>query len=185
MRSTLDWRLITPALVIITLGLTTLGSISLKLLTTQVLFLLIGLVLFVLVSQFPLKNHFYLIKTYFYGSIIFLILPLVFGAVSRGAIRWIQLGNLTVQPSELIKPFLIMVFAAFLTKPNKLKPIRQTFVYLLILLVPALLIFNQPDLGSTLVIIFIWLAILFTSNISLKLLGLTGTITALIGVDYV
>jgi rod shape determining protein RodA len=85
------------------------------------------------------SNHLYII------SIFLLILPLVIGQVTRGAIRWIPIGPLTIQPSEIVRPFLLLFFANYLTK-KEFNPKRAIFLIVLVLL-PLLLILIQPSLG--------------------------------------
>jgi len=158
-RFNLDWQLIIPTLVLLAFGLAGLGSISLDLLLTQLIFILIGSAFFYFFSRFHYQNHRHLINIYSLGALIFLLLPFLFGAVTRGSIRWIQIGPLTLQPSEIIKPFLIIIFASLLSQ-------KSSFInYLAYLILPVFLIFKQPDLGSTLVVMAIWLGILLASDL--------------------
>jgi rod shape determining protein RodA len=158
-RSALDWQLIIPSLILLVFGLAALGSISLNLALTQFIFIIIGGLIFFFFSKFHYQNHRHLISLYTIGSLVFLILPFLFGAVTRGSIRWIQIGSLTLQPSEIIKPFLIIIFASLLAQKTNL------LTYFSYLLIPAFLIFKQPDLGSTLVVMAIWLGMLFISDL--------------------
>jgi len=163
-RRALDWQLIIPAFILLAFGLAGLGSISLNLALTQLIFILISLLFFYLFSRFHYQNHQALIKIYTFGSLVFLLLPFLFGAVTRGSVRWIQIAGLTLQPSEIIKPFLIVVLAHLLSQK---KP--HFFKLLFYLFLPAFLIFKQPDLGSTLVVMAIWLGMLLVSSLPLLL----------------
>lgn len=175
----IDWRLIIPCLVIIALSLSILFSISPNLAWAQLSFILLGTGLFVLFSKFDYQHHLPLAKIYILGSFLFLILPIVFGVVTRGSVRWIQLGPLTIQPSEIIKPFLIIIFSYLLSAKLNL------VTYLIALLIPGFLIFKQPDLGSTLVVLAIWLGIWFISKLPLiSLFVSTLTITILSPIVY-
>ena len=170
----IDWRLILPVVIILTLSLSILFSISAPLAWFQLSFILIGIILFIIFARFNYQHHQPLTKIYALVSVIFLILPFVFGVVTRGSIRWIQIGSLTLQPSELIKPFLILIFSFILAKKSDL------LTYFLSLLIPGFLIFKQPDLGSSLVVLAIWLGIWFVSKLSLWLLTIAGTGLALV-----
>ncbi|AKM79318.1 MAG: Rod shape-determining protein RodA [Candidatus Beckwithbacteria bacterium GW2011_GWB1_47_15] len=163
--------MIVLGLMITALGLATLGSIDLNLFTSQLVFIGLGAAFFWLVYRIPLAAHRQLVWVYFVLASIFLTLPLIFGQVTRGAVRWIELVGVTAQPSEIIKPVLILVFAAAAGK--------KIFYYLGLMILPAFLIFNQPDLGSTLVVIAVGLAILIASNLPLKSL-LLSVLAALI-----
>lgn len=156
--------MIIPAAIILSLSLAILGSISLDLLYSQLIFLFFGLIAGGISFWFYYANHLVLTKLYYLIALGLLLLPFIFGVVTRGSIRWIQIGNFTIQPSELIKPLLIIIFAGFLsTRHSWLKPI-QFLVYGLLVLLPAGLIYFQPDLGSTLVVLAIWLGMLFASD---------------------
>ena len=81
-------------------------------------------------------------------SLFFLLLPLIIGQVTRGAVRWINIGAYTIQPSEIVRPFLLLFFANFLSdhigKKLKLKKlIRASLLFFL----PLILILLQPSLG--------------------------------------
>ncbi|MFC1627408.1 rod shape-determining protein RodA [Patescibacteria group bacterium] len=167
----IDWHLIIPSLFILAFGLTSLLSINSATALTQLFFLAIGTFFFIFFSNFNYQDHQSLIKIYALGCLFLLILPFIFSTATRGSVRWIQIGSFTLQPSEIIKPFIILIFANFLSNqktPNMLQ-------YFLLLLLPVFLIFKQPDLGSTLVIGAIWLGILIASKIPLlKLLSLAA-----------
>jgi len=87
--------------------------------------------------------------------------------VTRGATRWIPFGNFTLQPSELIKPVLLVAFAAM-----SVSKLKNSFLLLILLVaIPVGIIFWQPDLGTSLVIAAGWLPIFF-SRTNLKTLTL-------------
>jgi len=181
MKRRLDWQLIIPSLLLAIFGLTALTSISVSLAVSQLIYLFVGIAMFILFSRFDYQIHYLLAKLYALGSLLLLLLPFLFGAVTRGAVRWLQIGSLTLQPSELIKPFLIIIFAGFLSSKPSFSQIKRLIISILLLAIPVLLIFKQPDLGSTLVVVVIWLAILFASYIPKAYwLGLTA-LTLIVG----
>ncbi|MDZ7586635.1 MAG: FtsW/RodA/SpoVE family cell cycle protein [Patescibacteria group bacterium] len=160
-RPFVDWQLLLPAIIILIFGLAAIFSISAPLGFNQLIFAFLGLIAFLVFASFPYDSHRYLVWIYAFISILLLILAFLFGTLTRGTVRWLQLGSLTIQPSEIIKPFLIIIFSHFLSVKTTL------FRYSLLLILPVLLIFKQPDLGSALVIIAIWLGILISSKLSL------------------
>jgi rod shape determining protein RodA len=175
----IDWRLIVPCLVIMALSLSILFSISPNLAWTQLSFILLGTGLFVIFSRFNYQHHLPLAKIYTFASLLLLILPIIFGVVTRGSVRWIQFGPLTLQPSEIIKPFLIIIFSSLLSKKLNL------LAYFIALLIPSFLIFKQPDLGSTLVVLAIWFGIWFVSKLPLIALFISSlSITFLSPIVY-
>lgn len=168
----IDWKLIIPGLIIILLSFNILNSISKDIFIFQFVSFLFGSILFYLYSRFNYLNHKSFVNFYLIGSIIFLMFPFIFGAATRGSIRWIQIGSLTLQPSELIKPFLIVVFASFLSKFNNQKNLKTYVSYLGLLILPVLLTLKQPDLGSAIVLFVIWLGIFLSSNLPAIWLGI-------------
>lgn len=152
--------------VLILLSLTSLlilFSIAPDKLPQQATFLLIGFVLYLyLGSQNTglFKNTGPILYSI---SILLLILTLIFGQTVRGSTRWIAFFGVQLQISELVKPLLIISYAEFLTKwkPNNFKNILKNF---LIALVPIVLIFVQPDLGTALIHIAIWVAMFFIAG---------------------
>ena len=90
--------------------------------------------------------------------------------------RWIRIGSFTVQPSELVKPFLIAFFSSFFAGEEKIG-LKKVLGGFFLLLIPAILIFIQPDLGSSLVVAISILGVLFAAGLPLKIfLGIGGTI---------
>lgn len=170
----IDWQLLIPIFSIIAISLSILFSISPSTAWQQLIFAFFGFILFNLFSKFDFKHHQPLTKIYVLTSLFLLLLPFIFGAVTRGSVRWIQLGSLTLQPSEIIKPFLILIFSFLLTKKQNL------LSYFLALLIPGILIFKQPDLGSSLVVLAIWLGIWFVSKLPLLPLFISSASLALL-----
>ena len=118
-----------------------------------------------------------------YGFTIFLlILVLVFGSRIKGAQRWIDFGFIQLQPSEIAKIALIMCLAVYLVaRINDIKSFKiflGSFIYILF---PLFLIFKQPDLGTSLAIVAIWISMNFimgTSGKNILIFFLFVTLTA-------
>lgn len=143
----LDWWLLTPALLLVTIGLLTLSSLSMTYFTTQLIYT-IGCLLVVLVlsradiSMLKHGGQFFYLASVFLLGIVFII-----GFESKGATRWIDIFGISFQFSELCKPLLSLAFAGFLASTDN----RSLRSYLLVgaFLIPVfLLIFYQPDLGN-------------------------------------
>jgi len=98
---------------------------------------------------------------WFYGFVIILLVAvLLFGRSSMGAKRWLDLGLVKFQPSELIKIVISITFARFFNNFQSIEglSIKDMFFPLVILAVPALLIMKQPDLGTAVLVILIALS---------------------------
>lgn len=127
----------------------------------QIIFVLIGLaamVSFILIDYRSLRSLwwvFYLI------SIFLLIIVDLFGQVSGGAMRWINLGFFQLQPSEIAKMSLIIALAAFFSgRVGKLQ-IKDYVWSLILFIIPFLLILKEPDLGTGMVVAFIYFVLIF------------------------
>jgi rod shape determining protein RodA len=110
-------------------------------------------------------------------GIVLLIAVFLFGRVASGARRWLTLGPLSFQPSEIVKVFLVLSFARYFTETRRdggLR-LRDLLIPFLLLAIPCLLIAKQPDLGTALVLFFVGCVLVFASGFPLKiLLSLTG-----------
>lgn len=119
-----------------------------------------------------------------YGiGIVLLALVRVAGEDINGAVRWFRIGSVQVQPSELVKIFTILLIVHLLQKRQgqKLRLFRDVVPICAVVLVPFVLIMKQPDLGTALVFIGIWLGMLWMGNIrTAYMAAFLGIITALI-----
>ena len=106
-------------------------------------------------------------------NLVLLLAVMLFGHSALGAQRWIQLGPITIQPSEFSKIIMIVSLAALLEdKVGKLNTFQDLAPIALFVAVPFLLVLKQPDLGTSLVFIAIFLGMVFAAGVSLKLLGI-------------
>ena len=96
------------------------------------------------------------------GALALLILVLVIGQAPTGAASWIALGSLRLQPSELTKIAVMLSLASFLSRRrDTIGQPRVVLLSLLIPTVPMLLVLQQPDFGTALVLIAIWFGALY------------------------
>lgn len=139
-----------PALVVgavglVTIGLLTLRSIAPDIFPTYYIYIVLGMTAFLIFSQIDFDILSLFSKHLYVFSIFLLLLPLVIGEVTRGATRWIQIGQFSIQPTELVRPFLILFFANLLVDRGlTIKVLAQAFA---LLLIPVVLILLQPSLG--------------------------------------
>ena len=98
-------------------------------------------------------------------GLIALVIVLVIGDTSLGARRWIDLGAIVIQPSEIMKVAAIIFFAKHLSERNEsIQSIRTVLASLGVMLIPMALIFLEPDLGTSLVFAAIWTTMVFVAG---------------------
>ena len=177
----LDWPLLGALLLLSGLGLLALysaGNQDAGLLYRQVIKLGLALGAMLLVAQVPPARLAGWSVWLYAGGILLLALVLLFGDVGKGAQRWLDLGVVRFQPSELMKLALPLLIAAYLAnRPLPPGPLCSLVVAGLILL-PVLLIARQPDLGTALLIAAAGFALLFIAGLSWRLLAALGGLAA-------
>nr|WP_283937361.1 rod shape-determining protein RodA [Sphingomonas anseongensis] len=89
------------------------------------------------------------------------------GFVGKGAQRWLEIGPVKLQPSEFMKPVIVLVLARFydLLPPSAIKSWRAIWPAALMLFIPAALILVQPDMGTALMVILIGASVMFIAGI--------------------
>ena len=118
-------------------------------------------------------------------NLLMLVAVMFVGTSALGAQRWIQLGPITLQPSEFSKLIMIICTAAILSdRVGQLNKWRQVLPIGLYVGIPFLLVLKQPDLGTSLVFLAITLGMLFVGRIKMSLLRnvfLAGIVLAPVG----
>lgn len=95
-----------------------------------------------------------------------------FGEVSNGARRWLDLGLLRIQPSELMKIGVPMMLAWYFAKREASLRFADYLIAAVLLVVPAMLILKQPDLGTTMLVLGSGLFVIYLAGFSWKLIGI-------------
>ncbi len=157
--SSIDWLLMLAVGILVTFSLVTLFSIDNAIFKSQLIFTVLSVIIFLVFSQLnPSVLRTYSIPIYI-ASLILLTAVLFLGVESRGSVRWFTIFGVGIQFSELLKPFLAISIASYLTSLKTYS--FRSFILSLVLLIPiALLIFFQPDLGNALIYVFVTIALL-------------------------
>jgi rod shape determining protein RodA len=181
-----DWTLLGIVLLIASVGILNIYSTTsggefsgTPLYLKQIFWLLIGLAVMVVIAF--TEYRFYLDLAYIvYAVAIFLLLVVMgYGIVTSGAQRWIKIGSVSFQPSELVKISLILALSKFFQRPPaqggySLRDLTSPF---LLLLLPLGLILKQPDLGTSIILLLVFFSVLIFVKIrwsSLLTIGLVG-----------
>ena len=131
----------------------------------QMIFVAAGLILYVALSFVDYRELGQLAHVIYLGMIALLALVFLFPAV-KGAQRWFDLGYFQLQPSEFSKTACVIALAAVLGRPQVKLRWGRIGQALMVLAVPGILIFLQPDLGTMLVFAFLTIVMLFGAGIS-------------------
>ena len=171
----IDWWLVSPMFLLSILGAIVIRSVAPNLLNFQLLFMAASLLAFTIFSSIGHEILSSFIIPLYIISTISLITPFFFGLQTRGAHRWIQIAGVSLQPSEITKPFFLLTFAHLAKSQSKFRHLHLIGS----LVLPGIIIFSQPDLGTTLVLFAGWLVV-FSSQFSLKSTALLATVFLLL-----
>ncbi|MFB3100426.1 MAG: FtsW/RodA/SpoVE family cell cycle protein, partial [Gammaproteobacteria bacterium] len=130
----------------------------------------LALLLMCLIAQIPPARLARMSLWMYLLGIGLLALVLLTGEVGKGAQRWLNLGLIRFQPSELMKLALPMLLAWFFADRHLPPGLGRIFYATIIIIIPVLLIAKQPDLGTSLLIATAGLSILFVAGVSWKLI---------------
>ena len=170
----IDPWLLAPLLALTAYGMVVLYSASegnVELIKRQALFLLLGYVGMFMVAQININVFFHWAAYIYIGGVLLLLMVVFFGVEAKGAKRWLSLFGFRFQPSELIKLAIPIVIAAYLSRKSLPPRIKHVFWILLLIAVPTVLIINQPDLGTSMILCISGLSILFLSGIRWLYMG--------------
>ena len=164
------------------------AEISTMLANKQLIYMSIAFGTFFLIFFLPLRKFTWLIPTTYWLAILMLIAVEVFGITKLGAQRWLQLPivNLTIQPSELMKPAFILMLGYLISNnpPPRTGYGLKNFIKLsFFILLPFFLIAKEPDLGTATIILIVGIGVLVAVGVEKRiwitlsiLLGLSSTL---------
>ena len=139
----------------------------------HLIYIFLGITIIVLLSNIDSIRLLKFSLILFFIILISLFLVPFIGVEVKGSKRWIDLFILPrFQPIELLKPFFIIFLATILSTEKRINIIlKYSFSFLITLLISSLL-FIQPDIGQTLLILFTWSILVFTSGVSILFLSI-------------
>jgi len=148
----------------------------------QLLCVVFGIILMYYLSRVDYRIFYDAAYLFYLMNIILLVLVFVTGRHVLGAQRWIELGPFNFQPSEITKLAMILFLGRYfsqikisLSSAGPIALFRELLAPLMLTAIPMLLIFRQPDLGTSILIFGIFFVMLFVSGINHKIfLGFTA-----------
>ena len=168
-----DFKLLLMILALSTIGVFAVGSAQQAVQQKQLLGVIMGTFLMIVIS---LLDYRVLLKLYwlmYLGNLVLLLLVRFFGEESKGAQRWLTIpGGVRFQPSETAKILLILFFAQFIMKHiEKLNTFRIISLCVILVAIPWYLIYDQPDLSTSIVVIVLFCIIMYAGGISFKIIA--------------
>lgn len=146
-----------------------------KLYIKQVFWYIIGIVIIMLISKISIKDIYKSSYIIYIINILFLILLLFVAPPINGSKSWFTIGKISIQPSEFMKISLILINAEIINsfyksgkKISFLKELKLVLTLLLVLAIPSILTFLEPDTGSVIIYCIITFTMLFVSGIDKK-----------------
>ena len=155
------------------------GGENLRLLISQGVRLSVALVVMLALAQIRPDTLFRWTPYFYVGALVLLILVLVVGDTGKGAQRWLNLGVLRFQPSEAMKLALPMMVAWVLTRKALPPNWNNLALAVVVLMLPAVLILKQPDLGTTILILMSGLLIIFLAGFAWRHIAILAVFSAI------
>ncbi len=131
----------------------------------------VALVAMRVAAQVPPQRLMHIALPLYLGVVLLLVAVALFGDVSKGARRWLNLGFMRIQPSELMKIAMPLMLAWYFQKHEAMLRLRDWLVALLILLLPVALIARQPDLGTSILVLAAGFFVILLAGLSWKVMA--------------
>ncbi len=182
-----DWLLVVATLLLLAIGMMSLysegyshdGGANFR---KQLLNIGIGFIPFSLFAFVPPHIWRRLIYIIYSVNILTLLAVFVVGAHKKGAERWIPIGPIQFQPSEMAKILTVITLASFYAnRQNTIQKPSTFWLGFLHISAPLVLILLQPHLGAALVILVCWIAISLVAGIPIKFFGMLAAILFVVG----
>lgn len=108
---------------------------------------------------------------FYVGALSLLVLVLLYGVGAKGAQRWVSLAGFRFQPSEMMKLAMPIAIAAYLSKRHLPPSFKHVLWALILVLLPTVLIIQQPDLGTSILVAVSGLIVLFYAGLRWRYIG--------------
>jgi len=184
----LDWVLVISVLFLCGIGLlsiySTIYTPDSQYFYKQLIFIIGGFFLMMVLAFLDyriFRNHPFFLLVLYIISVLLLAGVLIFGKQVRGAMSWFHLGPINFEPVELAKLIIILILAEYFSLRHiELYRIRHIIISGIYMIIPVALVFFQPDLGSAMVLVFLWLGVMIIAGIKLRQLIILFLIGAII-----
>lgn len=171
-----NWLLLALGIMLSLVGVMTVGAAAqhqrLDYGWLQVRWTVIGIALCLLMLAIPYRTIVAWRFVIYAGGLVLLLAVLFLGRGGRTAQRWLQLGPLRMQPSELMKVVMVLMLAGFIRYRDHHKRFSGLFWPIILTLIPMALIVKQPDLGTALLLLPVLFVMLWVAGANPRHLGI-------------
>lgn len=182
----LDWLMVLFILPILAAGLATMKSFvatdTVDFASKQIIWVAISFAVFFIFSFIDfgfLKRTNVLVFIFLFLCFI-LFLLFILGSISHGARSWFDFGFFSFQPADLMKLVLVLMLAKYFSRRHvEIRDTKHIFISFLYVLLPLVLVLLQPDFGSAIILLAIWLGMVLVSGISKTHLFLVFSVGAI------
>ena len=171
----IDFPLFLAFIAIFIVSLTTIYSASnssIDAVVNQGIKILISISAMVVVAQFSPLSYARVGPWLYFLCLVLLILVLVIGEMRNGATRWLNIGITSFQPSELMKIAMPLMIARYISRGALPPDVSSVALSIIIVLIPSYLIMEEPDLGTSILIAFSGLVVIFLSGLKKRYLAI-------------
>ncbi len=167
-----NFRLVLWLVTLSALGVLLVGSAEASLQRKQMFGTASGIILMLIISLFDFSWVLQFTRLMYLANLVMLAAVRLAGYSSHGATRWITIGGLRFQPVELSKIILILFFAKFFMEhENDLNKFSVVLRALLLLALPLILVYLQPDMKDTITITAVFAVMYYAAGLSYKYIG--------------
>lgn len=168
------------------------GQTSMKLqsiFTSQLKWFFVANIVAIVISLFPPKSLIRVSYWVYLFNVFLLLLVLILGKKGMGAQRWLEFAGFRLQPSELMKISLALALSRYYSRrsPQRQIYLKDLLIPFIITMLPTILIVNQPDLGTGLLLILIFLVISFFKGLrwkSIAIITVMGVISGILMYNF-
>ena len=170
----IDWILVALVVPILVAGLFTMKSFTpsegtADFFSRQIIWISISLFIFFIFASIDFRflkrtDILFFIFTFFCTVLLLLF---IFGSTSSGATSWFNFGFFSFQPVDTMKLVLVLLLAKYFSRRHvEIRDVKHIFISGFYMALPLVLVLLQPDFGSAMVLLFIWLGMVLVSGIS-------------------
>lgn len=167
-----NFRLVVFLLAISAIGVLLVGTAREDLQNKQIAGVILGVVVMLILSLIDYSWIMNFQWIMYGGNLVMLLGVRLFGDSANGAARWLDLGFVRFQPTELAKIIIILFFAKFfMDHEEDLNTFRTIVQAAVLLIIPLVLIYAQPDMKNTITITVIFCILIYIAGLSYKIIG--------------